>query len=479
MTNSGSKTSGSISSSYEYSEISAGDSHKHNSQIAQKIYRGEYKIAVFGLGHVGSAMASVWLRTGAHVIGVDKSPTVLDNARKGKTHLPEPGVNDAYREGMSSGRFTIYDDLERASRESFLKMICVPVLSKEGSADLSTLREVASGVGKGIKKGDVVAINPSVPPGTTENIICKILEQKSSGLHVEDDFLLLYNPERIYEGRAIEDIEMRYPAVIAGAGPKSTHLGKELYSLIFKKGVMTMTNIRAAETEKLFEGVYRDVNIALSNELAKFCEKIGVDFWEVREAANSQPYCNLHKPGVGVGGACIPVYPQFVLDTAKRMNVTCSITEQSRIINNSMPMRCVREAVKLLDKWDKKPLTESIITLLGLAFRGGVSDTRLSPAYDVIDEFSKLKVKEIRIHDPLVVSDPKLSNQYPQVFLTSDLNKAVQDTDLVFLVADHPEYSSLTQEMFDGAPIYDGRGILNKTKSFDSRLKTIGVASMD
>ena len=109
-----------------------------------------------------------------------------------------------------------------------------------------------------------------------------------------------------------------------------------------------MTNIRAAETEKLFEGVYRDVNIALSNELAKFCEKIGVDFWEVREAANSQPFCNLHKPGVGVGGACIPVYPQFVLDTAKSMNVTCSITEQSRITNNSMPMHCVPRSCKAI-----------------------------------------------------------------------------------------------------------------------------------
>src|SRR6187431_1002523 len=126
MISSESKMSGSSSSSYKYSEHSARDSHNYNSQMAQKIYHGDYKIAVFGLGHVGSAMASVWLRTGAHVIGVDKSPTVLDNARKGKTHLPEPGVNDAYREGISSGRFIIYDDLERASRESFLKMICVP-----------------------------------------------------------------------------------------------------------------------------------------------------------------------------------------------------------------------------------------------------------------------------------------------------------------------------------------------------------------
>ena len=105
-----------------------------------------------------------------------------------------------------------------------------------------------------------------------------------SGLHVEEDFFLIYNPERIYEGRAIEDIESRYPAVIAGAGPKSTLVGEELYSMIFMKGVVTMSNIRAAETEKLFEGVYRDVNIALSNELSKLCERLGIDYWEVREA---------------------------------------------------------------------------------------------------------------------------------------------------------------------------------------------------
>ncbi|HYZ65782.1 MAG TPA: nucleotide sugar dehydrogenase, partial [Nitrososphaeraceae archaeon] len=304
----------STSSSFGVSKLPSG--RLNDRKIAQKIYSGEFKIAVYGLGHVGSAMASVWLRAGAHVIGIDKSPTVLNYAREGKTHLPEPGVGDAYGEGIKSGRFIVCDNLERASRESYLKMICVPVLFKDGSADLSSLKEVASEVGKGLKKGDMVAVNPSVPPGTTEDVICKILENKSSGLLVEKDFYLVYNPERIYEGRAIEDIEVRYPAVIAGAGPASTQIGTELYSLIFKKGILTMSSIRAAEAEKLFEGVYRDVNIALSNELAKLCEKLGVDFWEAREAANSQPFCNLHKPGVGVGGACIPVYPQFVIDIA-------------------------------------------------------------------------------------------------------------------------------------------------------------------
>src|SRR5215207_11587583 len=161
MIKQGTKLRGSTSSSYDDSELPAVE--KNNSQIAQKIYSGDYRIAVYGLGHVGSAMASVWLRAGAYVIGIDRSPTVLNYAREGKTHLPEPGVGDAYGEGIKSGRFIVCDNLESASRESYLKMICVPVLFKDGSADLSSLKEVASEVGKGLKKGDMVAVNPSVP----------------------------------------------------------------------------------------------------------------------------------------------------------------------------------------------------------------------------------------------------------------------------------------------------------------------------
>jgi nucleotide sugar dehydrogenase len=460
-------------SSYDDVELPAVENN--DSVLAHKIYNGDFKIAIYGLGHVGSAMASVWLRAGAHVIGIDKSPAVLEHARKGRTNLPEPGVNEAYREGIDSGRFSIYENLQRASRDSYMKMICVPVLSRNGSADLSALKEVASEVGKGLKKGDLVAVNPSVPPGTTEDVICRILERNSSGLRVEEDFFLLYNPERIYEGRAIEDIEMRYPAVIAGAGPKSTKAGMKLFPLISKKGIMRMTSIRAAETEKLFEGVYRDVNIALSNELSKLCERLGVDYWEIREAANSQPFCNLHKPGVGVGGACIPVYPQFVLDTAKRLKVNCNITELSRLTNNSMPSHCVQEAVKLLNELGKKSILNSIITLLGLSFRGGVSDTRLSPTYDVVHEFINQKVKEIRIHDPLVVDDPRLSNYPINIILTSDMAKALQNTDLVFIVADHSEYSLLDQKIFNGVPVYDGRGILRKSHQLNSKRKTVGV----
>ena len=291
-----------------------------------KIRSGEFKISIYGLGHVGSPIAAAWLRAGAHVIGVDKSASILEYARQGKTSIPEPGVNEAFEKGLNNRKLSIYDDLVKASKDSFLKMICVPVLAADGSADLSAVKNVAMAIGKGLKKNDVVALNPSVPPGTTEKIVIPIL-QKYSGLAVENDFYMIYNPERIYEGRAIEDIETRYPGVVAGYGKKSLEISTKIFSLIYQKGIISMSNIKAAEAEKLFEGVYRDVNIALANELAIFSEHLGVNFWEVRYAANSQPFCHIHKPGIGVGGACIPVYPQFILKTAKSLHVDCKLTK--------------------------------------------------------------------------------------------------------------------------------------------------------
>ncbi|MBD0359565.1 MAG: nucleotide sugar dehydrogenase, partial [Nitrososphaeraceae archaeon] len=463
--------------------------YEHISHIEKKIKSGAFKIAVYGLGHIGSALASVWLRQGAHVIGVDKSSRVLENAKIGKTHLLEPGVNEAFTQGIEDDRFEVYEDLVKASLDSYFKMICVPVLATNGSADLTAIKDVAKSIGKGLKKFDVVALNPSVPPGTTEEVVLPILE-KESGFKAETDFYMIYNPERIYEGRAIEDIEQRYPAIISGVGVRSLNIGTIIYSIIFKKGVIAMSSIRTAETEKLLEGVYRDVNIALANELAKFCEKVGIDFWEARDAANSQPFCHIHKPGVGVGGACIPVYPQFILHTADQMNIDCNITRMGRNINDSMPSYSVERATELLKEQEEKNNRkkqgkehlekdftnkgELIITLLGLAFRGGVSDTRLSPTYKVIEEFQKLKVKEIRIHDPLIINDPSLSGKQ-NIILTSNLNEAIQGTDLVMLIADHPEYRTLTPDDLGGAPIYDGRGILDRSKFDHSAFASIGV----
>ncbi|HEY7507990.1 MAG TPA: nucleotide sugar dehydrogenase [Nitrososphaera sp.] len=428
---------------------------KKDAGLAKKIKAGKVKMAVYGLGHVGSPIASVWLRFGAHVIGVDKSPEVLASARKGKSSVPEPGVSEAFTKGLKQKRFFVYDDPVKASQDSQVKMICVPVLTvgQSLSADLGAVKQVASSVAKGLKKDDTVVLNPSVPPGTSEDVVIPILEE--SGLKVERDFFMVYNPERIYEGRAIEDIEERYPAIVSGAGPKSVEMGAKLFSLVFQRGVMAMGNMRTAEAEKLLEGVYRDVNIALANEMARFCEKVGVDFWQARAAANSQPFCHIHKPGVGVGGACIPVYPQFVLHAADAAKAECNITRLGRNVNDAMPAYCVSEALKLAGI---EP-AQCRVAVLGLAFRGGVSDTRLSPTYSVVSELKKAWVKDITVHDPMVKSDPALGPA-----LTQDLRAALRDASLVILATDHKEYQKLSRRDTGDAAVYDGRGMLDRSK---------------
>src|SRR5215510_7661330 len=163
-----------------------------DNNLVRKIMDGTLKIAIYGLGHVGSALAAAWLRAGGYVIGVDSSLQVLAAAKLGYALIPEPGISEAYKEGFKTKHFELFDDPVNASQKSYFKMICVPVPSKEMSADLDAVCSVATSIGNGLKKGDIVALNPSVPPGTTEEIVIPILE-KSSGLSVKDDFSIIYN----------------------------------------------------------------------------------------------------------------------------------------------------------------------------------------------------------------------------------------------------------------------------------------------
>jgi nucleotide sugar dehydrogenase len=437
--------------------------------ITRKFQSGDYLISVYGLGHVGAPIASCWLRSGVTIIGIDKSQKVIENAKKGLTHIPEPGVNESFSEGIKNGKFLVYEDPIKASIDSKLKMICVPVLLKNKQADLNAVKEVALSIGKGLKKNDIVSLHPTVPPLTTEKFLIPILE-KSSKLKAGRDFSIIYNPERIYEGRAIYDIEEGHPGVVAGLDKYSLELAEKIFSLIFKKGVIKISSIKTAEAEKLFEGVYRDVNIALANELSILSEKLGIDFWEAKNAANSQPFCHIHNPGIGVGGACIPVYPQFIMNVAIKNKIDYKITKTSRTLNDNMPLYALSKALKLISK---NNLKKSKITVLGLAFRGGVSDTRLSPTYNLVKKLLQLKITNIIIHDPLA-KDDLLISENKTIKITNDLDYSIKNRDLIILATDHKEYSDLSQEKIGSTPIYDGRGSLNQNL-FDSELfKGIG-----
>lgn len=429
-------------------------------------------IAVYGLGNVGGPIAAVWLKKGFKIIGVDISNSLLDSIRKGTSHSKEPFISSIFTKHLKNNSLILTNDGIKASKNSQIKIIVVPVGLKKNKIDLTAVISVSKKISKGLKKGDAVIICPSLPPGTTEKIILPILEN-GSNLIGENDFYLIYNPERIFEGRALEDIECNYPAVVGGLGKKSIQFGTKLFKIISKKGVLEMSSLANAEAEKLFEGVYRDVNIALANELAGYCEKSGVNFWESRTASNSQPYCHLHYPGTGVGGLCIPVYPQFVIEASKKLGKSLKIVEFSRKMNDFMPIKCVQDSLQLLSKNSRKK-SGTKIAVLGLGFRGEVTDSRLSPTYDVVREFLKKGFK-VSVHDPYIFEDDTLPKK---VILSSNLNSVIKNADLIFVSTDHKIYSKLKSKQLSTAKkpllIFDGRNILNNKNFNKNSLLTIG-----
>jgi hypothetical protein len=441
-------------------------------KIISDIISHKKTIAVYGLGNVGAPIAAAWLRAGAKIIGVDISSELLGQIRAGASHTKEPFISQTFTKALKNGTLVVTTDGKKASCNSHIKIVAVPVGLKNNKIDLSALLAVTKNISHGLKKNDAVIICPSIPPGTTRKIIGPLLEK--SKLRADKDFYLIYNPERIYEGRALQDIESNYPAIVSGLGQNSLKFAEGLLKIISKKGVLSMSTLESAEAEKLFEGVYRDVNIALANELADFCEHNGINYWEARIGANSQPYCHLHYPGTGVGGLCIPVYPQFIINASKKLNMNVRLTEFSRKINDNMPIKCVDDSLELLNK-NRIKIKNAKVAVLGLAFRGEVVDTRLSPTYTVVDEFLKHGCK-VAVHDPYIMHDDNLPSS---VKLSNDLHLIVQGANLVFISTDHKMYANLSKRSLSKASkpllIFDGRNILTKNNFKDASIMTVGM----
>jgi nucleotide sugar dehydrogenase len=387
--------------------------------------------------------------------------------RRGLSPVGEPKVREAFDQGFREKRFFLSSNGIKMSELSEFKIIAVPVGTVEDWSDLTAMKTVSRTIGSGLKLGDIVAVQSSVPVGTTETVVCPILE-KESGLRVEEEFGLIYSPQRLAEGHEVEDIEDNYPAIVSGMGQKSLEVGSTLYGLIAKRGVLKMSSVRAAEMEKLCEGIYRDVNIALSNELSHLCEAADIDFWEVRMAANSQPYSNLHKPGTGVGGLCIPFYSTFVIRKAIELGIEAEIISVGRRINESMPEYTVNQALRLLTTV-RKSTKGAKCAILGLAFRGDIPDSRFSPTYAIV-ALLRNKGLSVNVHDPYIFSDTLLDSD---VALTDSIEKAVKGAQLIIVSTDHSQYRKLNGRSLGtmvGEPfaIFDGRGVL-EPEAFDRR----------
>ncbi|AFL95032.1 NDP-sugar dehydrogenase [Thermococcus cleftensis] len=425
-------------------------------EVKTAIKSGEVTIAVYGMGKMGLPLAAVFADHGARVIGVDINEKVVEMINRGENHVKEePGLDELVRRNVEAGRLEATTDGVWAAKKADVMIILVPTLTDErGNLKLGPVYDVAEKISQGLERGDIVITEATMPPGTTESLI-PILEK--SGLKL-GEFGLAHAPERTMTGTAIRDITGQYPKIVGASDEKILEAVIGIYETINRKGVIPMSSIKAAEAVKVFEGVYRDVNIALANELAMWCEEHGLDALEVFQAANTQPYCHLHMPGAGVGGHCIPVYPWFVINLAKKTNPR--LIKTAREINDSMPHHVVELTVKALNQVGK-PLKGSNVLVLGLTFRGGVREFMKAAAKPIIQELREWGAN-VYAYDPLCTREDaeRFGAEWKEDF---------KDIDAIVITADHREFKELDLEKLAGEMrtkvIVDGRNVLDPEKA--------------
>jgi len=432
------------------------------SEIMYAFINGKLTVAVYGLGKIGLPLAVVFAAKGARVIGVDINERAVDEITRGKCPIiGEPGLAEMLAINVKRQRLSATTDGVMAAKESDVMVVLVPcLLNRDKSSDLTAVTTTCSSISRGLSKGDFVILETTLPPCTTKDVVLPILKQ--SGL-AEGEFGLAFCPERTSSGRAIRDITGSYAKVVSGIDKESTEVAKAIYSVINEKGVIALSDTTAAEAVKLFEGIYRDVNIALANELALVCREIGVSPTEVFPIVNEpfdeehqRHHFNLLQPGAGVGGHCIPVYPHFVIET---INSDTSLMRTARKINDSMPYHMVDLIMESLAKIERS-VEDSNIIILGLAFRNGVKEARNSPAIPIIKRLERLQAN-VFLYDPLFSKEEieSFGAKYYNSF--DDMDCAVIVTDhTVFKDYDWREIGSKMRSKI----IVDGRQLVEPTK---------------
>ncbi len=376
------------------------------------------KICVMGLGYIGLPTASMLATHGFEVLGVDINSEIVKIINSGGIHIEEPGLHTLVQAAIKSGKLKVATEPE----PSDIFIIAVPTpFSKDKKADLGYIRSAVRKIASLICKGNLVILESTSPPGTCRDVLEPIF--KSFNLKAGKDYYLAHCPERVLPGYTLKEL-IQNDRVIGGIDKKSAEKAAQFYK-IFIEGNIYLTDSTTAEMVKLMENTYRDVNIALVNELAKICEKLGISAWEVIRLANLHPRVNLHTPGPGVGGHCIAVDPWFIIE---KYPVDTEIITLSRKINDSMPEYTIAHIRKIVSEIDNPK-----IAILGVTYKGNIDDTRESPAVKVIEGLKKVGIK-YSIYDPHV-------REFE--YELSSLKKAFRGVDCAVILVNHDEYRFL------------------------------------
>lgn len=403
------------------------------------------QVVVVALGKIGLPLAVQIARSGHSVVGCDVNPEVVDLVNRAEPPFPGvAGLEEALAKVIASGALRAQLDTTTAVTEGPELVVAVPPLAVDDNAkpDWTALDSAIAAIGAGLQAGTTVAVETTLPVGTTRGRIAPALEA-ASGLKAEQEFFTVFSPERVYSGRIFADLAA-YPKLVGGLSDAGEQRGAELYGSFLEVKIWPMGSAEAAEMVKLAETTYRDVNIAFANELARFADREGIDVDRVIEAANSQPFSHIHRPGIAVGGHCIPVYPRFYLEG----DPDAALPAAARAVNDAMPAYAAERLEKALGG-----LQGARVLVLGAAYRGGVKETAFSGVFGVSEALEALGASAL-VSDPLY-SDEELT----ALGLTPWDGEAI---DAAILQADHAEYAKLSSADLPGARIVlDGRGVVD------------------
>ena len=412
------------------------------------------RIAVVALGKIGLPLAVQFASKGHEVIGVDVNPHTVDLVNEGKEPFPgEAHLAEKLAELVPAGRLRATTDYAEAIPGVDAVVVVVPLFVNDETwqPDFGWMDEATKSLAAHLTPGTIVSYETTLPVGTLRGRFKPMIEQ-ISGLEEGRDFTLIFSPERVLTGRVFADLR-RYPKLVGGLSEDGTRRGIALYQQLLDfdvredlpqpNGVWDMGSAEAAEMAKLAETTYRDVNIGLANQFAVYADKIGVDVQRVIDACNSQPYSHIHRPGIAVGGHCIPVYPRLYLST----DPDASVVRTARSFNATMPQYVVDRAKEILGD-----LTGLRVVVLGASYRGKVKETAFSGVFPTVDAL-RAAGAQVLVQDPMY-TDEELEGFGWQPYHLGE------NVDVAIVQADHPEYSKLTPADLPGVRLLlDGRRI--------------------
>ena len=410
-------------------------------------------VAVVGLGKIGLPIAVQICEKGNLVLGCDTSLASVAKINDGRAPFPgEEQLENRLAAVVSSRDFAATSMTTDAVSKSSYVVVVVPLfVNSSGIPDFDWMDSATRDIAAGLKPGTLVSYETTLPVGTTRNRFAKMLEE-GSGLKAGVDFNLVFSPERVLSGRVFADLR-RYPKLVGGLTPACAEAGVRFYESVLDfderpelpqpNGVWNLGSCEASEMAKLAETTYRDVNIGLANQFARYADTQGIDIYRVIEACNSQPFSHIHQPGIAVGGHCIPIYPQIYLWN----DPAASIVDAARQLNRDMP----RYGIELLEKVHGN-LKDQLVGVFGASYRGGVKETAFSGVFQIVDELQK-RGAVVKVHDPMYTDDELISLGFVPFHYGQSLDAAV-------FQADHSEYSLLTSAMLGNArTLLNGRNI--------------------